>query len=531
MGTWDVFDANCSVGRHLKLRGGDPHTCADLLADMDHFGIAEALVLDTMSRENHPAEGNRRILRRAAEHPRLHAAWAALPPWNPDEQPAPADLVAQMRRHRVVALFLFPTVYGFPLSAWCIDALLEPLAEARVPVFVDYDPSPPEHWPPDKTDWGEVVALCRRWPSLPVIVTETRMRQANRYIYRALDLCDNLHIDVSGYWMHRGIEYLTERWGAGRLILGSNWPHLGHGCTLATLTMADIAEDDKRRIAGDNFRRLIRWCGPEHPKVALPEPADAYAAAAQTGQRPADMTFLDCHGHLGGFSRNYHIPKGTLGGIVADLDRLGVEKVCAFSFTVARTDERYGNDIVAEAVRRYPDRFVGFTGLNPNRGREEMLAELERCAAMGLRGIKLVTSMQGYPDGGPLLDVACQWVHDHKQIVLNHAWGAPEHMERLVAQYPDACFFTGHATDAYADIMKRYPNLYVCSCPLHRPRDCEHLVEAVGADRILFGSDLEDLPIAWGLGPILLARIPAEEKALILGGNLRRILAEYSVAP
>jgi hypothetical protein len=77
--------------------------------------------------------------------------------------------------------------------------------------------------------------------------------------------------------------------------------------------------------------------------------------------------------------------------------------------------------------------------------------------------------------------------------------------------------------------MKRHRNLYVCSCPLLSPRACEDVVSAVGADRLLFGSDLQDLPIAWGLGPILFARIPPADKRLILGETLRGILRKYSL--
>jgi len=77
--------------------------------------------------------------------------------------------------------------------------------------------------------------------------------------------------------------------------------------------------------------------------------------------------------------------------------------------------------------------------------------------------------------------------------------------------------------------MKKYPNLYVCSVPLLSPRACEEVVDAIGADRFLFGTDLLDLPIGWGLGPILFARISPEEKRLILRENLKRILSKYSL--
>ena len=531
MDHWNVFDAGCIVGRHLKLQEGGLHTADELLAEMDHYGIAEALVLDCLSREFHPADGNARILEAVKLSPRLRPAWAALPHGAPDEQPDPESFLNDMRRHKAGALFLLPRQYAFTLDDWCVDALLEPLADARVPVFINYSEIGRGYTPQDMTDWSAVVELCRRWPTLPVIVAEARMRHTQRLAYKAFDACDNLHIELSCYWLHRGIEYVTERWGADRLIFGSNWPAYGQHMTLTPLTTADISDEDKLKIAGGNIRRLMSWCKPQHPQVQLPEPADEFVRFGQTGQRPASMVFNDCHGHIGPRTRHAHLPNCTLDGIMADSEHFGIEKACVFEYSGVYSDEMYGNDIVAEAVRQYPDRLVGFTMLNPHRGRDAMLRELERCAKLGLRGVKLIAHYQGYPTEGPLIDVACRWAHERKQIILSHDWGSAHQMERLTAAYPDACFITGHSTAAFAEIMKRTDNVYVCSCPLIGPRACEKLVAAIGADRLLFGSDLEDIQIAWGLGPILFARISPSDKRLIFGENLKRILKRYSLSP
>jgi len=530
MDHWNVFDANCTVGRHLRLQEGGLHSRAHLLDEMDHYGIAEALVLDSLSRENHPAEGNPRVLEATAGHPRLHPVWSALPTGAPDEQPSGEELLRQMRAQGVAALVLYPRQYRFELSDWCIDELLAPLAAARVPVFINGTEIGPGAggWQ-DGTDWNAVVALCRRHPTLPVIVSEYRIRRSQRLVYRAFEACPNLHLELSAWWLHRGIEYVSERWGSQRLLFGSNWPTSGAHMTLATLTAADISPEAKRGIAGDNLRRLLRWRDVCHPAWQPPPPADEFVRFGRSGVRPPAMTFLDCHGHRGQYACHYHLPNASLDGIVADMDRLGVLTTCIFSFSGVFSDEQPGNDLVAEAVRRHPGRFVGFTLLNPHRGRDAMRAELQRGAEMGLRGIKLIPYYQGYPEEGPLIDVACQWAHDRQQIILNHSWGSPAQVERLVSTYPGACFITGHTTTAYAAIMKQHPNLFVCSCPLLGPRSCEEVVGAIGADRLLFGSDLEDLPIAWGLGPILFSRLSPDEKRKILGGNLERILARYSL--
>lgn len=527
---FDLFDAHAVVGRHSKLLGGGLCTAGELLAEMDHYGVAEALVLDSLSREVHPADGNARVLAVTADQPRLHPAWALLPPGVEEEQPPPDELLTAMREAKVGAVWLLTGQYRFNLRDWCVDELLGPLAEAGVPIFVCPNDTGVNGTTPDQSELDELVQLCRRFPTLPVIVSEYRIRRLQRQLYRAMAAVDNLHLELSGYWLHRGIEYLSERFGAERLIFGSNWPTFGQHMTLATLTCAEVDDATKRLIGGDNLRRLLRWCEPDHPVVDPTQPADEFVAYGRTGVRPEGMRFADCHGHLGRFN-HYHVPDGSIAKTADEMERLGVDVCCVFSFSGVVGDEQPGNDLVAAAQADHPERFVGFTLVNPHRGEQEMIRELERGAAMGLRGVKLIPHYQGYPPEGPNIDVACRWAHERQQLILNHHWGSAAQMERLVSTYPEACFLTGHTTAEYAAVMREHTNLYVCSCPLLTPRRCEEIVDAIGADRFLFGSDLLDLPIAWGLGPILFARIPPAEKRLILGDNLRALLRRYSLSP
>lgn len=524
---YPFFDLACTVGRRMKLGPGQMHTAKELLAEMDHHGIAEALVVHSLSRETHPALGNHKAVEIAATSPRLHPAWAAMHPVVAADQPTPKDLLERMREHKVGALFLFTNQYRINLSDWCIDPLFEPLAAEAVPVVINPNEIGPMGIRLDETDWTAVVALCQRFPSLPVIVSESRMRRDHRTVLAAMEAAPNLHLEISGLWLHRGVEFIANRFGPERLLFGSNWPMYGQHMTVATVTLADLSDDAKRLIGGDNLRRLLRWCQPKHPEIPPTEPADPYHRIALTGQVPESMRFQDCHGHLGPRKHQYYIDGGDLEATVAELDRLNIDRVCAFHF-VSVGDEQVGNDITIEAVRRYPDRFVGFAFVNPHRDADEILAELERCREAGLRGVKLAATYQGYPLDGPHIELAVRWAHEHRQIILNHAWGAPAFVERMVQTYPDALILTGHTTLEYSDIMQRHNNLYVCSCPLIDPGACEKVVAKIGAGRFMFGSDLLDLSIGWGLGPILFARISEAEKRMILGENLQRLLRTYS---
>lgn len=522
------FDAFCQLGRNMHMPEGQPETVDALLAAMDHYGIHEALVIDALAKDANPAAGNARLLERVAGQPRLHPAWTALMPHS-RELPAPGELLARMEAEGVGALFLFYRAFDIRLDDWGVDELLEPMAQVRAPVFLCPDAAGARP-AVDQTDWPAVVSLCRRFPQLPVVVTEARIYKTQRSVYSALAACPNLRLDLRSIWLHGRIEFICREFGAERLLWSSGLPGLEPGVPMMQLAYSAIEEGELRLIAGENLRRLLGWNPNLHPaeEVALPEPLDGLHRAARERLDLSDLEVYDCHGHLG-TSTPHHVIDNSLEEMVAEMDRFGVRVCCVFGLEGVFGDETYGNEVVADAVRRYPDRFIGFTMVNPNHGEADMVAQLERGLRNGMRGIKLICSYHGYPTEGPLIDVACRFAHEHGQFILNHDWGSAAQIERLCRMYPNACFFTGHSTLAFAEVTQRVENLFICTCPFHTWGQTEQHVAAYGADRILFGSDLTDLPIAWGLAPILYARIPEGDKRKIIGGNLQRLMEQYGI--
>ena len=59
------FDAHCYVGRYKTFRAGSFYKTEDLLEQMTYFGIEEALVTHSLSREHHPIDGNAAIIGRS----------------------------------------------------------------------------------------------------------------------------------------------------------------------------------------------------------------------------------------------------------------------------------------------------------------------------------------------------------------------------------------------------------------------------------------------------------------------------------
>jgi hypothetical protein len=379
-------------------------------------------------------------------------------------------------------------------------------------------------------DWDALMRVCRDFPALPVIATEPRNMCHQRSAYAALDAAPNLRLDLAPLWRAGMIEYVCERWGAERLLFSAGLPARVPAATKMQLDWSEISEEDLVKIAGGNLRGLLAWnenVDSVADEVTFPAPVDDLHRMAREREDISGEGFLDCHGHLGRATPNHvnHLP---IEGMLREMDRCGIEHCLVFGLEGVLGDETWCNDYVADAVARYPDRFTGFTLVNLNHGEAALLAEMQRGWEMGLRGVKLINSYQNYPTEGPLVDVAVEFCHERGLFALNHDWGSSAQIERLVTRYPDACFITGHATAAYAEVTRRHPNLFISTCPFHTWRKTEQFVALYGADRILFASDLTDLPIAWGLGPIMYARISEADKRKVLGENLRDLLPKYA---
>ena len=179
-------------------------------------------------------------------------------------------------------------------------------------------------------------------------------------------------------------------------------------------------------------------------------------------------------------------------------------------------------------MQEYPDLILPLAAVNcwdP----EEMKAEMRRCCnELGFWGVKLHPWWNQYPESGPNIRLACEFCHERGLILTNHNWGTPDILEKYARDFPNARLITGHLVwdDETCAVVNRYPNVYVCTClPVQYP-DLAIALGKLDPDRVLFGSDIPDLPIQAGFGPVLYARIGDDLKRKIMGLNAQRMLDE-----
>jgi predicted TIM-barrel fold metal-dependent hydrolase len=237
---------------------------------------------------------------------------------------------------------------------------------------------------------------------------------------------------------------------------------------------------------------------------------------------------IDCHCHAG--KGDYMTaPWNTDAPMEPYLRRArtaGISKTIVFA--PFHSDYAEANAQVARIVAQHPTRLVGFAFVHAGRDAGRIHQMVERAVRMWrFRGIKV----HGY-DALPTREI-CEAARRFRIPVLADVVGRAEVVDMLAPQYPDVSFIIPHlgsfaddwrAQQRIVDQLTRYPNVFTDTSGVRR---FDYIVEAVkraGPQKVLFGSDGPWLHPGLELHKIKLLGLPPEKEALILGGNIVRLL-------
>lgn len=238
----------------------------------------------------------------------------------------------------------------------------------------------------------------------------------------------------------------------------------------------------------------------------------------------------------------------TAEDLVQAMDDDGVDRSVAMG--IGWTDRgvaREVNDYIIEAVRRYPERIVGFGGVNPLWG-SDALQEAERCADEGLRGVgELHPDSQGYDIGEektmtPLMELVRQReliVTTHSSEPVGHSYAGkgqttPEKLWRFIRNFPDntiVCAHWGGGLPFYGlmpEVADSLTNVYFDSAAspfLYSPEVFGSVKGLVGVKRILMGSDFPLLRARRVVTQVEGSGLAVDDMAAMLGGNAEILLA------
>lgn len=190
------------------------------------------------------------------------------------------------------------------------------------------------------------------------------------------------------------------------------------------------------------------------------------------------------------------------------------------------------NSFIAETMRKYPKRIIGFGQVNPRA--LDAVDTIAKCAKeLGLRGLKLHPTMHGYhfADHG-LLDPIFQAATDHGLVVLVNAlddpFCAPLSIEEIARNFPTTPVLIAHMGTVWnlneaILVAKRNPNIHLETSG-SQLLDVKLAYRSVGAGQIVMGTDWPGNDFDLERAKIARAVPSAEDRELIEGGNLARLL-------
>jgi predicted TIM-barrel fold metal-dependent hydrolase len=237
----------------------------------------------------------------------------------------------------------------------------------------------------------------------------------------------------------------------------------------------------------------------------------------------------------------------TAGELAAAVERNSVDHAVALGFAWADPELcRWHNATLLAAAAESDGRILPFCTVSLAAGPAEILREAARCAAAGARGLgELRPTSPGADLDGAAGAALARAAAENDLVLLFHASEPVGHayagkgggdlgsLYRFVAAHPDVRVILAHwggGLPFYAlmpEVRAALANTWFDSAAttlLYEPAVYRQVIDLVGVERILFGSDFPLLGPRRQLRATEAAVPDAEERRLILGANAARLL-------
>jgi predicted TIM-barrel fold metal-dependent hydrolase len=227
-----------------------------------------------------------------------------------------------------------------------------------------------------------------------------------------------------------------------------------------------------------------------------------------------------------------------------DASKPKIDKAVIFGFRALTSESpeamKKDNDYTLETIKKYPDRYIGASLIDPSWG-EKSLDELKRATKAGLRVVKVKFTSVHFPanckgaiklfkeiDNLGILPVChTDWTH----------WCHPSVLGDLAERFPDTRFVMQHfgisqSLDVIA-VAQELSNVYADTSAVIHPRNILRFLKEVSDTRMLYASDTiratERFQPQEELNRVLCLDLPKQIEEKVLGLNAKTLLRSVGV--
>lgn len=236
----------------------------------------------------------------------------------------------------------------------------------------------------------------------------------------------------------------------------------------------------------------------------------------------------------------------TADDVAGELESSGVDKAVIFGFAFKDMGLcRYVNDYTAQAVKKYPEKLIGYMVAMPTA--TELEKEIDRCRAAGLKGVgELFPQGQGFDiaDSKEMSNLANLCIERELPLIIHtnepvgHYYAGktnttPEKAGAFAQNFRDIKVIFAHwggglmFYELMPEIKKQNQNVYydTAASPLLYNKNIYKTAGDIEIlHKVLFGSDFPLLPMKRYLKEISESGLSQEEQELVCGQNACRLL-------
>ena len=247
---------------------------------------------------------------------------------------------------------------------------------------------------------------------------------------------------------------------------------------------------------------------------------------------------IDSHTHIEGRPDSPWLdPPET---IIRLMNEAGIDKAVVMTYCDSPShDENYEPvNYVAESVKKYPDRLIGYARLNPSYIQEAEALLLKALKIYNMKGLKL--HPYGYrspPDSKntiQLIKKAAQFNAPTLFHCGDENFTLPLQIARAVKLCPQATIILGHMGGYFhvedaINIAKEYKNVILETSAMPYPAMIKKAVDAIGAHRVLYASYGPGCDPKLEVYKVKLAELTENEENKIFYENISEILDKVKI--
>jgi predicted TIM-barrel fold metal-dependent hydrolase len=248
------------------------------------------------------------------------------------------------------------------------------------------------------------------------------------------------------------------------------------------------------------------------------------------------MVVIDGHTHFAGPGMG--LPPNTLEELLSIMDVNGIDSIvtCAPYSSIGK-NRTYDdvNRFLVESFSRAPERIIGFLRVNPHLKEHALKSVKEGVKNQGFKGVKFHPRNEAFAINSeelsfPIAELASKLkvpILIHTGEPDTYGFAQPTLVGDLADSFPDVTLIIGHmGKRLYEDaicVARWFENI-ILETSFRSSRDITRAVKRVGADRVVYGSDMPFGIPEIEMMKVHLCDIKTEEKQLVLGNSMAKIL-------